>query len=97
MIVANGTTIQVIESASPDTADYAACGIHDAIVIDNTGACGRRPLRAPRVAPPLTSRVTGKWRTRDALALHLKAPGARQVVLTAPASGDGPRQTPTSR
>ncbi|MDG2050177.1 MAG: glyceraldehyde-3-phosphate dehydrogenase [Myxococcota bacterium] len=33
---------------------------------------------------------TGKWRTREQLALHLKSPGASSVVLTAPAKGDLP-------
>ena len=33
---------------------------------------------------------TGKWRTREQLALHLKSPGAASVVLTAPAKGDLP-------
>ncbi|GAB3468201.1 glyceraldehyde-3-phosphate dehydrogenase [Kineococcus endophyticus] len=36
-IHANGTTIQVIYSDDPATVDYAAHGIHDALVIDNTG------------------------------------------------------------
>ncbi len=33
---------------------------------------------------------TGKWRTREALSLHLKSPGASTVILTAPAKGDVP-------
>lgn len=36
-IVANGTTIQVIYSDDPATVDYERYGIHDAIVVDNTG------------------------------------------------------------
>ena len=36
-ITANGTVIQVISSDDPATVDYTAYGIHDAIVIDNTG------------------------------------------------------------
>ncbi|GAA0966784.1 glyceraldehyde-3-phosphate dehydrogenase [Frigoribacterium faeni] len=36
-IVANGTTIQVIYSDDPATVDYGSFGIHDAIVVDNTG------------------------------------------------------------
>ncbi|MDQ4214608.1 glyceraldehyde-3-phosphate dehydrogenase [Microbacterium capsulatum] len=36
-IVANGTRIQVIYSDDPGTIDYTAYGIHDAIVVDNTG------------------------------------------------------------
>ena len=36
-IVANGNTIRFIEADGPDTIDYTAFGIEDAIVIDNTG------------------------------------------------------------
>ncbi len=36
-ILANGTLIQVIYSDDPATIDYTAYGIHDAIVVDNTG------------------------------------------------------------
>ncbi|WP_300266352.1 glyceraldehyde-3-phosphate dehydrogenase [Microbacterium sp.] len=36
-IVANGTRIQVIYSDDPASIDYTAYGIHDAIVVDNTG------------------------------------------------------------
>ncbi|WP_295010233.1 glyceraldehyde-3-phosphate dehydrogenase [uncultured Microbacterium sp.] len=36
-LIANGTRIQVIYSNDPATIDYTAYGIHDAIVVDNTG------------------------------------------------------------
>ncbi|WP_367640064.1 glyceraldehyde-3-phosphate dehydrogenase [Microbacterium sp. SYP-A9085] len=36
-ILANGTLIQVIYSNDPATVDYTAYGIHNAIVVDNTG------------------------------------------------------------
>ncbi|PPL18595.1 glyceraldehyde-3-phosphate dehydrogenase [Microterricola pindariensis] len=36
-ILANGTLIQVIYSNDPASIDYTAYGIHDAIVVDNTG------------------------------------------------------------
>ncbi|MDJ0357050.1 glyceraldehyde-3-phosphate dehydrogenase [Paenarthrobacter sp. PH39-S1] len=36
-ILANGTLIQVIYSDNPATIDYTAFGIHDALVVDNTG------------------------------------------------------------
>lgn len=36
-IVANGTSIRVIYSDDPSTIDYEAYGIHDALLIDNTG------------------------------------------------------------
>ena len=31
---------------------------------------------------------TGRWRTREELSMHLRSPGARQVLLTAPGKGD---------
>jgi glyceraldehyde 3-phosphate dehydrogenase len=37
-IIANGNVIRVIYASSPDEVDYEAYGIHNAIVIDNTGA-----------------------------------------------------------
>ncbi len=36
-ILANGTLIQVIYSDNPATIDYTSYGIHDALVVDNTG------------------------------------------------------------
>ncbi|GAA3929112.1 glyceraldehyde-3-phosphate dehydrogenase [Microbacterium soli] len=36
-IIANGSRIQLIHSDDPGTIDYTAYGIHDAIVVDNTG------------------------------------------------------------
>lgn len=36
-ILANGTLIHVIHSDDPSTIDYTKYGIHDAIVVDNTG------------------------------------------------------------
>ncbi|WP_336645932.1 glyceraldehyde-3-phosphate dehydrogenase [Microbacterium sp. USHLN186] len=36
-IIANGNRIQVIYSDDPATVDYTAYGIHDAIIVDNTG------------------------------------------------------------
>ncbi|RLP78024.1 glyceraldehyde-3-phosphate dehydrogenase [Mycetocola tolaasinivorans] len=51
-ILANGTLIRVISAADPESIDYAALGIHDAIIVDNTGrfrdAAGlERHLAAP--------------------------------------------------
>lgn len=37
IIQANGTAIQVIYSNDPATIDYTSYGIHDALVVDNTG------------------------------------------------------------
>jgi glyceraldehyde 3-phosphate dehydrogenase len=67
-IIANGNMIRIIYADAPENVDYAQYGIHNAIVIDNTG----------------------KWRDREGLGRHLKAPGVSQVVLTAPGKGDIP-------
>ena len=64
-LVINGNLVRVIYANSPDEVDYAAHGIEDAVVIDNTG----------------------KWRDREGLSLHLKAPGVAKVILTAPGKG----------
>ncbi|MCO4744808.1 MAG: glyceraldehyde-3-phosphate dehydrogenase [Proteobacteria bacterium] len=64
-IIANGSMIKVLYASGPDQVDYAAHGIENAVVIDNTG----------------------KWRDREGLGLHLKAPGASKVILTAPGKG----------
>ncbi|WP_109212239.1 MULTISPECIES: glyceraldehyde-3-phosphate dehydrogenase [Microbacterium] len=37
VLIANGTRIQVIYSDDPASIDYTAYGIHDAIIVDNTG------------------------------------------------------------
>lgn len=37
LLIVNGNVIQVIYAAGPESADYAAHGIQDALVIDNTG------------------------------------------------------------
>jgi glyceraldehyde 3-phosphate dehydrogenase len=37
-IIANGNVIRVIYAPSPDQVDYEAYGIHNALIIDNTGA-----------------------------------------------------------
>ncbi len=37
---------------------------------------------------------TGKWRDRDGLGRHLKAPGISKVILTAPGKGDIPNIVP---
>ncbi|WP_224983730.1 glyceraldehyde-3-phosphate dehydrogenase [Geomonas agri] len=67
-IIANGNMIRIIYSDAPENVDYTQYGIHNAIVIDNTG----------------------KWRDREGLGRHLKAPGVSQVLLTAPGKGDIP-------
>jgi glyceraldehyde 3-phosphate dehydrogenase len=67
-IIANGNMIRIIYADAPENVDYTQYGIHDAILIDNTG----------------------KWRDRDGLGRHLKAPGIAKVILTAPGKGDIP-------
>ena len=67
-LIVNGNRIQIIYSDGPDTIDYTDYGIHDALVVDNTG----------------------NWRSREELSLHVKAPGASKVILTAPGKGDVP-------
>lgn len=37
-LIINGQMVKMIESASPDLIDYEAYGIHNALLIDNTGA-----------------------------------------------------------
>jgi glyceraldehyde 3-phosphate dehydrogenase len=37
-IIANGNVIRVINALSPDQVDYESYGIHNALIIDNTGA-----------------------------------------------------------
>jgi glyceraldehyde 3-phosphate dehydrogenase len=37
-LIVNGHVIHMISSPTPDTIDYTAYGIHDALLIDNTGA-----------------------------------------------------------
>ena len=54
-IIANGNMIRIIYSDSPESVDYAQYGIHDAILIDNTGkwrdrAGLGRHLMAPGIA-----------------------------------------------
>lgn len=37
-LIINGTTVHIITANTPEEIDYTAYGIHDALVIDNTGA-----------------------------------------------------------
>jgi glyceraldehyde 3-phosphate dehydrogenase len=56
-ILANGTRIQVIYSDDPTTVDYTACGIEDAIVVDNTGRWRDRAGLSQHLQCPGVSRV----------------------------------------
>ena len=37
-LIVNGTTVHIISANGPEEIDYTAYGIHDALIIDNTGA-----------------------------------------------------------
>lgn len=57
VLIANGTRIQIIYSDSPAEIDYTAHGIHDAIVVDNTGRWRDEPGLAQHLRSPGVSRV----------------------------------------
>ncbi len=56
-ILANGTLIQVIYSDDPGAVDYTAYGIHDAIVVDNTGRWRDAEGLSQHLASPGVARV----------------------------------------
>ncbi|TFC52366.1 glyceraldehyde-3-phosphate dehydrogenase [Cryobacterium sp. TMT1-21] len=56
-ILANGTLIQVIYSSDPASVDYTKFGIHDAIVVDNTGRWRDAEGLSQHLACPGVSRV----------------------------------------
>ncbi|TFD77559.1 glyceraldehyde-3-phosphate dehydrogenase [Cryobacterium sp. Sr8] len=56
-ILANGTLIQVIYSSDPASIDYTAYGIHDAIVVDNTGRWRDAEGLSQHLACPGVARV----------------------------------------
>jgi glyceraldehyde 3-phosphate dehydrogenase len=56
-ILANGTLIQVIYSTDPASVDYTAYGIHDAIVVDNTGKWRDEEGLSQHLACPGVARV----------------------------------------
>lgn len=56
-ILANGTLIHVIYSDDPATVDYTKYGIHDAIVVDNTGRWRDREGLSQHLASKGVSRV----------------------------------------
>src|SRR6185437_14582126 len=57
VLIANGTRIQVIYSDDPAGVDYTAYGIHDAIVVDNTGRWRDEAGLAQHLASPGVARV----------------------------------------
>lgn len=57
LIIANGKPIQVIYSNDPTTVDYTAYGIHDAILVDNTGRWRDEPGLAQHLEAKGISRV----------------------------------------
>jgi glyceraldehyde 3-phosphate dehydrogenase len=64
-LIINGQLVKLIQSNTPEEANYEAHGIKDALIIDNTGV----------------------YKDREDLSRHLKAKGAKKVLLTAPGSG----------
>jgi glyceraldehyde 3-phosphate dehydrogenase len=56
-ILANGTLIQVIYSDDPSSIDYTAYGIHDAIVVDNTGRWRDEEGLSQHLSSPGVARV----------------------------------------
>ncbi|MET1006652.1 MAG: glyceraldehyde-3-phosphate dehydrogenase [Propionibacteriaceae bacterium] len=56
-IVANGTPIQVIYASDPATVDFTTYGIHDALLVDNTGRWRDRAGLAQHLAAPGIARV----------------------------------------
>jgi glyceraldehyde 3-phosphate dehydrogenase len=56
-ILANGTLIQVIYSDDPASVDYARYGIHDAIIVDNTGRWRDEEGLARHLLAPGAARV----------------------------------------
>jgi glyceraldehyde 3-phosphate dehydrogenase len=56
-ILANGTLIQVIYSSDPSTVDYSRYGIHNAVVVDNTGRWRDEEGLSQHLACPGVSRV----------------------------------------
>jgi len=56
-ILANGTLIKVIYSSDPASIDYTAYGIHDAIVVDNTGRWRDAQGLSQHLACPGVARV----------------------------------------
>ncbi|WP_267902726.1 glyceraldehyde-3-phosphate dehydrogenase [Leifsonia sp. AG29] len=57
VLIANGTRIQVIYSDDPANTDYTAYGIHDAIVVDNTGRWRDEAGLSQHLASPGVARV----------------------------------------
>jgi glyceraldehyde 3-phosphate dehydrogenase len=56
-IIANGTRIQVIYASDPASVDYTAYGVHDAIVVDNTGRWRDEAGLAQHLQSPGVARV----------------------------------------
>ncbi len=66
-ILANGTLIQVIYSNDPSTVDYTSYGIHDAVVVDNTGRWRDAEGLSQHLACPGVARVLLTARGKDDL------------------------------
>ena len=67
MIYANGVKIQVIYAKSPDSINYTAYGISDAVVVDNTGIWRDEEGLSQHLKSPGVSRVLLTAPGKDAI------------------------------
>ncbi|MBV1922627.1 MAG: glyceraldehyde-3-phosphate dehydrogenase [Flavobacteriaceae bacterium] len=56
-LIINGTTVHIISANAPEDIDYTAYGIHDALIIDNTGAFRDDVALARHLVPKGASKV----------------------------------------
>ena len=56
-LIINGTTVHIISANAPEDIDYTAYGIHDALIIDNTGAFRDDEALARHLVPKGASKV----------------------------------------
>jgi glyceraldehyde 3-phosphate dehydrogenase len=77
-LIANGNVIRVIYSNDPSTIDYTEYGIHDAIIIDNTGVWRDREA------------LGGHLKSKGAAKVILTAPGKGDIknIVSGVNSGD---------
>ncbi len=87
-ILANGTLIQVIYSSDPASVDYTRYGIHDAVVVDNTGRWRDEEGLSQHLACPGVARVLltapGKGRLKNIVhGINHASIMADDVIVTA--------------
>ncbi|WP_435262434.1 glyceraldehyde-3-phosphate dehydrogenase [Tenacibaculum sp. nBUS_03] len=56
-LIINGTTVYMISAAKPEDIDYTEYGIHDALIIDNTGAFRDKEALSRHLVPKGASKV----------------------------------------